>query len=366
MKVAVVVGVVVPHDAISSAATEQVVALQALPEVDEVCVFTQGMECEPQSPTFLLGDPWELLRHPEFRRSDVAIFHWGIHFALFDAITLLGGPGLPLPVVHFHNCTPASLVEEHHRENIFRSIHQLHHVVAMRTPLWTYSEFNRRTLIDWGAAEAQISWVTFPIRTPTAPTRPRLGETVHLLSVGRLVPAKGVHVLIDALAILPTDLLGRLRLRVVSSRTFSSSEYGERIEVQIAGGSPQLAEAVELIVSPSHDELRAIYQDTDVVISPSFHEGLCVPVIEGYAAGCRAIGTTAGNLPYVVVAPDPVVAPGDPVALADAITNVVAECIVDDLTYKRRCRDLVDAFGPSRSSELLARGLRNVRALSSS
>ena len=112
MKVAVVVGVAVPHDAISSAALEQVAALQSLPEVDEVVLFTQWLDREPGCTSHDTGNPWELVHLPAFRDCDVAIFHWGIHFALFDAITLLGSAGLPKPVVHFHNCTPPSLVDE--------------------------------------------------------------------------------------------------------------------------------------------------------------------------------------------------------------------------------------------------------------
>ena len=50
-----------------------------------------------------------------------------------------------------------------------------------------------------------------------------------------------------------------------------------------------------------------------------------MPVIEGYLAGCRAIGTTAGNLPYVVQPPDPVVTPGSVDELVDAIVAVDAE-----------------------------------------
>ncbi len=67
------------------------------------------------------------------------------------------------------------------------------------------------------------------------------------------------------------------------------------------------------------EALAREYERADVLVSPSLHEGLCVPVIEAYAAGCNVVGTDAGNLPYVVQPPDPVVPAGDPDALAEAI-----------------------------------------------
>ena len=360
MKVAVVVGVAAEYDAISAAALEQIAALRSLPHVEDVRLFTQGLDSDPGCTCFVTGNPWQLLRHPEFRSCDVAIFHWGIHFALFDAITLLGASQLPTPVVHFHNCTPPSLVEEIHRDQLMQSIRQFHHVIAMRTPLWTHSEFNRRTLIDWGAAESQIEWVPFPIPVPERRRAPRRGDSIHLLSVGRLVPAKGVHVLLDALTALPDPLLERIRLRVVSHTTFSSDDYRDALEEKIRDAGPLLAKAVEFVVSPSDAALERLYQDSDVVISASFHEGLCVPVIEAYAAGCRAIGTAAGNLPYIVFPPDPLVPPGDAPALAEAIERVVADLVVDDPDYHARCRELVDSFSARRASAMLQRALTDV------
>jgi glycosyltransferase involved in cell wall biosynthesis len=252
------------------------------------------------------------------------------------------------------------LVEHAQREQILRSIQQLHHVVAMGTPLWTYSEFNRRTLIDWGASEAQIDWVTFPMNLPPRRQSVPDGDTVNVLTVGRLVPAKGVHVLLDALAMMPCELLERIRVRVVSATTFSSEEYRDQLDAQLQESDPQVGMSVEFVISPSNEELAHMYTSAQIVVSPSFHEGLCVPVIEGYAAGCRAIGTTAGNLPFVIIPPDPVVPPGEPSALAAALEAMVDDLVTDDVAYHERCRTLVDSFSPRSASAMLQRALLSV------
>lgn len=357
MNVAVVAGVVVRHDAISSAVAEQIDALRSLPGVSGVRLFTHGLDREIGCDGFVLGNPWELVRHPEFRSCDVAIFHWGIRFALFDALPLMGFSGLPRAVVHFHNCTPPELVEERDRENLMRSIEQFHHAISLGLPLWTYSEFNRRTLLAWGADESQIEQVTFPIPLPPPGRREAGDDRIELLSVGRLVPAKGVHVLIEALTLLPPELMRRLRVRIVSSTTFSSLEYRDTLIAQLRASSQLVARAVEFVTAPSDEELAAMYADADVVVSTSFHEGLCVPVIEGYSAGCRAIGTTAGNLPYVVLSPDPVVEPGDAAQLAAAIERVACQLEVSDEGYQERRRELVALFSRATATRLLRQAL---------
>ncbi len=78
-------------------------------------------------------------------------------------------------------------------------------------------------------------------------------------------------------------------------------------------------------------------------MSTSFHEGLCVPVLEGYAFGCRAIGTTSGNLPFLVQPPDPCVPAGDAPALAAALVDVAADILAGDRPTRRH-DELVERY----------------------
>lgn len=330
MRIAVVAGVVVPSDAISAAVESQARLLATLPGVQSVEVFAQHVSRPLSCPHHIVRNSWELLRHPAFVACDVAIAHWGIHYDSFDALTLLAAgtvPG-PRPVVHFHNCTPLSLASPDQRDLIRRSFTQIEHVISLDVPLWTYSEHNRRTLLALGARPApagQISFVPFPIDVPVV-LRGRPGDgRVHLLTVGRMVPAKGVQVLVDAIGRLHPATRALVSVRVAGAAMFSDVQHVAELRATIE--RLHLGDTVELVLDPTDDELMAMYASSDVVVSPSFHEGLCIPVIEGYASGCRAIGTTAGNLPFLVVDGDPCVPPGDVVALAAAITAVVDEVL---------------------------------------
>jgi glycosyltransferase involved in cell wall biosynthesis len=324
MRVAVVAGTLVEHDAISAAAVDQAALCQGLPGVDDVRLFTQFVDRPVPCATEVVTDPWSLLRHPWFRAGDVAIFHWGIRYDLFDALTLVAVDDRPHAAVHFHNCTPAELVPEGSRPLIEQSIRQLHHAIALDLPLWTYSEYNRRTLLRWGAAEERVRHVPFPVgldRDQSAPAR-RDGR-LEALCLGRVVPAKGQHVLVDAVARLDPVARSRLHLVIAGSTTFSHDGYIAELRSAIVDRG--LTGTVDLLLDAPDEVVGSLMLGSHLLVSPSFHEGFCVPVIEAYLAGCRVIGTTAGNLPFVVQDPDPCVPPGDPAALAAALAAMLDE-----------------------------------------
>src|SRR5687767_1445735 len=98
MKVAIVTAVCVGRDAISAAAAAQADLAAALPEVESVDVFSSYVGRPLGVANHIVHDAWTLLNHPQFRRADVAVFHWGIHHPLFDALTVLSVSRSPAPV----------------------------------------------------------------------------------------------------------------------------------------------------------------------------------------------------------------------------------------------------------------------------
>ena len=109
-------------------------------------------------------------------------------------------------------------------------------------------------------------------------------------------------------------------MRVAGASHFSDAGLIAALQADAAA----LGDTVEFVLDADDDVLAALYATSDVLVSPSLHEGLCIPVIEAYGHGLRAIGTDAGNLPFVLVAGDERVPPGDAPALAAAITRTVA------------------------------------------
>lgn len=326
MRVAVICGIYVPHDAISAAIEQQARLLQSLPEVDDVTIFAQHVARPAPCATITVGTSGELLSHPQFNAADVAIFHWGIHYDVFNALIVLSATG-PVPVCVFHNCTPLELSPPDQQDTIRRSLAQLELLPAFDIPTWTYSPFNRRTLLEVGVAEERIEFVPFPITAPRALVADRPHGRVEALVVGRLVWSKGIHVLVEALGVLDPARRRSLHVRVVGNLGLSHSEYVDTTLRRVA--ELGLAETVEFVGTVADDELWRLYETSHLLISPSLHEGLCVPVVEAYLAGCRALGTTAGNLAHIVSPTDPTVPADDPAALAAALGKLVDEIVSD-------------------------------------
>ncbi|GGI46670.1 glycosyltransferase involved in cell wall biosynthesis [Agromyces flavus] len=159
-----------------------------------------------------------------------------------------------------------------------------------------------------------------------APTEPdRALITVGVL--GRLVPEKGLLVLLDALAREP-----RLRLRVGGTGPLAA-------ELPTRAAAVGVQDRLELVGAIDPDAVPDFLRSLDVLAvpslpTPSWTEQFGRVAIEAMACGVPVVSSDAGALPEVVVGAGIVVPAGDAPALAEA---------------------LVEAAGP-RSAELRAAG----------
>ena len=359
MRVALICGIYVRHDAISSIVEEHAQLLQSLPEVDSVTIFSQGLTKEASCETILVGTSGELLSHPAFAAADVAIFHWGIHYDLFNALIVLAATG-PQPVCVFHNCTPIELCPQDQLDTARRSFEQLELLPAFDIPTWTYSPFNRRTLLDIGVKEQLIGFVPFPIRAPRPLVDRRSSDHVEAIVVGRFVPSKGIHVVIEALGLLDEARRKRLHIRVIGNVSLSDTGYLKGIRRRIS--ELALDDTIEIAGTVDDATLWDLYESSHILISTSLHEGLCIPIVEAYLAGCRAIGTSAGNLPFVVSPTDPVVEAADPAALAAALTQVIDDIESGVGHDTVGARAVIATYSEASSREALRRELLAIAA----
>lgn len=84
---------------------------------------------------------------------------------------------------------------------------------------------------------------------------------------------------------------------------------------------------VEYIARVSTDELVALYNRAQVVVSPSLYEGFGLPAAEAMACGTPVVATTAGAFPEFIEdgRTGILVPPGDPAALAAAIRALLTD-----------------------------------------
>lgn len=158
-------------------------------------------------------------------------------------------------------------------------------------------------------------------------------EPFSILCVGRLVPAKGQHQLIDAVE----RLAGQ----------------GRRVRLHLVGAGPDEASLRQRVLQfedpatvvfegpVNHDRIRALYEAADLFCIPSFAEGIPIVLMEAMASGIPCITTQIAGIPELIRPglDGLLVAPSDLDGLTDALATLIDdEALRDRLSTSGRRR----------------------------
>jgi glycosyltransferase involved in cell wall biosynthesis len=316
LRVAVVAPIMVQFDAISLAARDTVRAFASDPRFE---VMHFGCACAyPEIPHRRCTDVSELLLDPDYRAADAAIFHFGIHHSLFDAL-LAGGP--PVRIVRFHNVTPARFVGPSDIPVIERSLLQVD-TLRRADEIWADSPCNAEELLGRDFDPARLRVIPLVVEDPAPATLAgKPAEPVELLFISRIAPSKGVHDLLSALACTKVSQR-RMRLSIAGNTAWSDPAYLARLRTLISRLG--LEGMVRFVGTVGDAERERLFHAAHILAMPSYHEGFCRPVIEGLRAGCVPLVYDAYNLPHIAAGLGRVVPPGDIGALRRGIFDLAA------------------------------------------
>lgn len=117
-------------------------------------------------------------------------------------------------------------------------------------------------------------------------------DVVQLLCVGRLVPAKGQHILIEACSQL-INKGAKIHLNFVGG--------GEDMDsLQQLCRELQIKESVTFAGAMGQDKVRAYYDRADIFVLPSFAEGVPVVLMEAMAKEIPVISTRITGIPELI------------------------------------------------------------------
>jgi glycosyltransferase involved in cell wall biosynthesis len=174
---------------------------------------------------------------------------------------------------------------------------------------------------------------------------------VRLLTVGRISPEKGTHVLLEAFALVarrredvelhvvgkeglpPQEMLLDLDQtpRVRALATYFRDGYLERLRERLPD---RVRSRVHFPGWAQHEELPAEYARADLFVFPSvWDEPFGIPIAEAMAAGLPVVATRVGGIPEMVADGETglLVEPGGAESLAAAL-----EQLVDDAELRAR------------------------------
>jgi len=145
------------------------------------------------------------------------------------------------------------------------------------------------------------------------------GVGKHLLFVGRLAAAKGVAVLLEALA--------RVRQRFVDVELTIAGDGPDRAGLQDLAAKLGVASAVRFLGYQSQSQVRELLGRTDVFVMTSFAEGVPVVLMEAMAAGVPVVATRIAGVAELVEdnASGYLTPPGDAIAAAQKIEALLAD-----------------------------------------
>lgn len=188
--------------------------------------------------------------------------------------------------------------------------------------------FARSQMMKLSPADQWSKFEICPLGVDVANYNPereqREGKPFTILCVGRLTPAKGQHILIEACAAL-RDWGRDFRLVMVGA---GPDEQSLRASV----AQLRLEQQVVFTGALNQDEVRARYRDSDVFALPSFAEGIPVVLMEAMASGVPCVTTRITGIPELIRdgIDGLLVTPSDAQELADTLAM-----LMDDLDLRR-------------------------------
>jgi colanic acid/amylovoran biosynthesis glycosyltransferase len=161
------------------------------------------------------------------------------------------------------------------------------------------SQFMYRQLQRWGIVGPEICVLPQGIAPDEAKRRRSSSSPFTVLSVGRLMPVKGLEYGLKAFA--------WLRRAVPTARYRIAGDGPERDALQALARHLEIDGSVEFLGRITHEEVLRLYEDVDVFLFPSIttadgaQEGQGLALLEAQAAGLPVVASISGGISENVI-----------------------------------------------------------------
>ena len=157
------------------------------------------------------------------------------------------------------------------------------------------SNYLRVAALDAGKAVDKAEVIHWAVHLADFPCKHLVQDPRRLLYVGQVVPHKGVHTVIEALAIVRKSLPHlNVTLTVAGGTVAHMDDYRQLMHARVR--ELGLEDAVCFKGSVARETLSAVYQEHDVLVFPScWQEPFAITPLEAMASGLPVIATTTGG-----------------------------------------------------------------------
>jgi len=170
-----------------------------------------------------------------------------------------------------------------------RTISQAEHIISISP--YIHSVFN-------GQLQGQVYDIENPIDKAFFQI-PLNRQPYQIFFVGRLIPRKGVHTLLQAFALLH-DKMPEAKLRIAGDGGFSNEAQSYPWQLKQIVHEAGLEEAVTFLGPIDKPTLLKEYENCAVLVVPSVQETAPMVIMEAMAAGNAVVSTDAGGARFLV------------------------------------------------------------------
>jgi len=205
------------------------------------------------------------------------------------------------------------------------------------------SQWSKFSVIRLGVDPARLA--------PSNSARPA-NTPLRVVCTGRLVAAKGHHILLEALKL--------LRDRGIDLHTTLIGNGPERTQLENFVRFHGMQKSVTFTSSLSHAETLTHVRDSDIFVLASFAEGIPVALMEAMAFAIPCISTTIAGIPELITSGQDgfLVPPANAVALANAIESLAHDPALRAFLGHSARRRILTEYNLPLNHKLLASSLQ--------
>lgn len=199
--------------------------------------------------------------------------------------------------------------------------------------LITVSESSKRDLLRFTSYDPARVRVIYEGVSPHFRPLPRShtssseSHAPRILHVGHCGVYKNIEGILKALPRI-SQRLGRRVLFIKVGGPFTASQLAMIDRLGIAG-------QVDHRGMVAQADLMAAYNEADLLLMPSWHEGFGLPVLEAMSCGVPVVASNQASLPEVVGDAGLLVEPQDVEAIADAVGRVLTDAVLQETLRQR-------------------------------
>ena len=245
----------------------------------------------------------ECLHVEDFSRSkfDALIYH---HSTFWEAgekiLKKFAGPLL----IRYHNVTPSFFFSRYSsrlEEQCLKGVQQTKRLAEnYSSAFWaSASKFNKEELVGLGVLDDRVKVVAPFNKTNFVPLSEKSLDKyeripLRVIFVGRIAPNKRIDSLLRVVAFYIKEFDNQILLDLVGNQHPEMISYFD--ELLVLAADLQIEEFVNWHGLLSDQDVDNLYQQADIFLCMSEHEGFCVPLIEAQSIGLPVVACDAGAI----------------------------------------------------------------------